>query len=224
MISRLKTTTGKELVIKTPDSLSDISLSSKIAYDEICDKFATESEDHVSLSLMIEAIAEVSNTSINDLEQIDIADLMNANLDLSSLEFAITKLFKIINVSLNKYEFEHRTEDDYEFRYKGEVWKIPYLIRTTFNNRNQYTKISVQQSVEVLKIHKLLNATKISADERFTNFLRIFSILVFSDEHPLPLDSHSMNMEVERRMEFVEDIDAKTAYDVYFFLNSTMLT
>lgn len=149
------------------------------------------------------------------------------SVPLDSFEPDLLSLFDACVRVADSYEFEFKTLENCNFTLKGVKYRIPHIVTTLFNSRKVFSNFSVQRSVMNLNIRKFLATfdTKklhIKANKRYSSFLKIIAATVeVVGEEPV-YDELEFIARVEKRLLAFVDIDTKLAYDIGFFLTTSI--
>lgn len=191
---------GNETGIIFPESLSDVLLSNKIAFDVINEDIALYLKDRIDQNLHVDvvylqmlsrAVSEFLDVDITKLLNMDVGELLGDDLsvlndvviksitdlpkwseiDLNSVDVTLNSLYNNILALIDTYEFTYKTEEDYLFEYKERKWKVPYVIKTLVTGTKVFSKINTSQLVEVLQIKKYLYTEFKQREDKDSNHL-----------------------------------------------------
>lgn len=155
--------------------------------------------------------------------------------DFESADSTLTTLFHL-GCNLQKdYKFVNKDKTSFKFRWKGRTWCIPHVVQRLFTGKKVYSHFSVAQAVETLQIKKYLTTKSAEkkrivgdTDElmsvRYTAFLKMMGIALREEGKDYPLDDVAFQQEMQKRIKIFDGIDAKTAYDVTFFLTACTMS
>jgi len=150
-----------------------------------------------------------------------------------TLEDSLFTIYRFINNLLLSYKFRYKDKANFRFPWKGRIWEIPYVIKVLFSGKRVFSKFDIQQTVEILHVKKLLKDqypdSKITEDNlqdymdtHFSVFLKIISLTVWEYNVPMPKDDEALSNMCEERSDLFADIDTQLAWDIGFFLKTTI--
>ena len=256
-------TEGNSHTFNLADTLSEVPLNNKIAYDTCNEdialwlKSALEDETLMEnrtyyLYLLSKAIGEFIGYPLYEVLKFNAEDLVDDygellpnvleshfnklgndyKIDFDNVEANLENIYFYIDNLCKSYEFKFKGSKDFEMDHAGCTWEIPYVVKKLYSGKNVFSKVSIGQSVEILKIKsnlaKLLKeprdltSTQKIKDFRFSSFLKVISCTVRKKGEPIPLDDTEYQHYVTENMTKFQDIDTQTAYDIIFFLTTIM--
>lgn len=263
----LKKTDGTILAtIPLPRSAADISLVRYISFLNELKKLELP-EQYNPMQVMAQAVSEVSGV---ELGQILIAKVGEQWQQDKQLDGGVRSLYGWFTNALTNYKGGGRTAQNFEFQYKGETYRIPYIVAAELAGlKDTLPPVDVKQAIEALevfriydqevrdigdpekvraiRIKQLKDAIAKQGDESgamaneirileaeieingdpngsllFSRYLRLIAILAPKEGQTLPNSDTERELEIQRRMIHLQDIDAKTALDIDFFLISLL--
>ena len=234
--------------IKLPESLTEVSLNTKVAFDvareelmlwlkDQSDSDTLEDNRNYYLYLMAKAVSEFIDKPLDEVLRFDVSDVVDDSgmlykisfedgVDIDSVDASLSTLYQYSVDLVDSYKFEFKDTKDFTFDYSGIVWEVPHVVKTVLGKK-VFSYVSVAQAVEILQVKKMLNDISIKGDDlknfRFSSFLKMLAIIVTKQGEEIPLDAVKYSTLIEERMVLFQEIDMKTAYDLIFFLiNITM--
>ena len=182
--------------------------------DSVEDESLLQNKSYLSY-LIARCISEYTEVDLADIVKIDVTDMLDDNGDLrthvieehltrmtdedfdvdyDSQEDSLFKIHAVIMDRIRAYRFVFRDHKNYMFQHDGDVWEIPYLVKTLFSGKKIFSKVNVGQSVEIMQIKKFMREnfpkSKITEenlqdfmDANFTAFLKIIALTVRKWDH-----------------------------------------
>lgn len=120
----LKTVGGEVLAtITLPRSAADIPLSRYVSFLSEMRKFQLENAN--PMQIMSQAVSEITGIPLSDILLSKVGEQWSQDKELDG---GIRSLYGWCVNALSNYKGQARNSENYTFEYKGEVYKIPYLI------------------------------------------------------------------------------------------------
>lgn len=152
------------------------------------------------------------------------------SIDNEAIKSIALQLYGKIQSVKSKYKFEYKTKENYLFEHKGKKFKIPYLVSNLLGVK-KFSPMTTKQGVEILQIKKYLadhmqiktfdlEHSNNIANQVFTAYLHVIGITAIPED--VSYEDFRID-DVEEKAVFFQDIDARTANDIIFFLKNSML-
>jgi len=253
---KLTDTLGNSYEITLPKDIEGVSLAKGLAYqlelqnidlwlEKKINDGTLDQDRNYYLYMLARAVSNFTNIDLNDVLQWNITDLLDENGDLfegvlqshlkkeevektDGIENLLLYLSGQISTIMNSYKFEEPKQGSYTFSHGGVTYKIPWLVKSLVLGKKVFDKISIAQSVDVMKTKKYL-ATVSGYQEKldnkknvtFTSYLQIISILAIEEGTEYPNSPEAAAAYTQTQAVKFQDIDYSTANDIVFFLIGT---
>lgn len=218
--ARLKTPAGAVLAeFPLPEHLGEMTLQQFVSYDTLA------AREGNAVAVMAAAVQDFTGVPISDIIA---AQVGNVYKKRKALNDTLRGIHGYISNMIAGYAPALRDEADCRFSYKGHEYIIPMIRTTPLLSGAILPDLTVQQGIEALELLRLSEATKTerggdpNGDIQFTTYLRMLAILALREGEELPADPAECERFIINRVHHFEDIDARTALDVDFFLHNTL--
>jgi len=154
------TANGRTLAeLNLPRSLADVRLSQFVNFLVECRNL--EDTETGQLQTMCRAISAFCDVPLETIIQAEAGNVQN----ITGLESSVSGVFGYLANLIGGAQGEPLTADKAEFQYKGETYRIPYIVQLALAGEVNLPGLSVIETIEALEVQRWkLQATKNQGD------------------------------------------------------------
>lgn len=213
----LKDVAGNDLfIIELPTTPQELKLSAYIDFLK-----AQESvQNPVARAIM--SISAITGVDYGEMLDAKVGNIYSSD---TNLDGCLSPVFAHIYGVVGKVVPKLRTGDDCTFEYKGEQYIIPYIQQIALSGVDIMPDISVIEAIEILETKRIaeqMEKEDTTGSVMFSGYLRTMAVISRKEGELLPIDEAEKERFLSERMKHFQDIDCQTAFDVAFFLTSTL--
>lgn len=249
--ARLEKTDGEVIKFQLPEKLEEVTIKQKINFDLANEALIKWLSKHLEeqtlyhnrvhyLYHLCNVVAEVIDVPLKEVLRCDVSqyldesgdldiDVFNSQFDTEKvihIDSATSTLLTVYNHLTDlilSYKPKTTNEDTYTFEYKGETYQVPYVYSQTYLGQPVYSKIDVQQAVEILEIKRWAAGIDDSGNTRLTHFLGVLSLLARKvEEDTMEELPNKIDIFIKKRSLHFQDIPFPIALNAVFFSMPTI--
>jgi len=213
----LKDVAGNDLfTVELPTTPRELKLSAYIDFVKVQESVINP----VARAIM--SISAITGVDYGEMLEAKVGDIYSAS---TNLDGCLSPIFAHIYNVVGKVSPVLRTESDCTFEYKGQQYIIPYIQQIALSGVDIMPDISVIEAIEILETKRIaeqLEKEDLTGSVLFSGYLRTMAVIARKEGELLPIEEAEKEKFLSERMKHFQDIDCQTAFDVAFFLTSSL--
>lgn len=218
------------LSFELPESLDEIQLSQAVMYNNRYNDLhewglknnaidLNEEQKLQEIDLMCRCVAGYLDI---DVDIIKAARLGDIDKEIESMYDSVYSIMGYLSKIMSSYSYSPPVGDVYRFNHNGMDYTIPGYYRAAVTDDTTMADLTVAEAIECLEVRRLSDRIKNKDDSKFTELIMNLAVLARVDDELLPESQYEIDEFIKERVEVFQDIKMKVAYDVAFFLTSTL--
>lgn len=147
-IARLKTVTGEVIAeIPLPSSAADVPLSRYVSFLNELKKL--ELDDQNPMQIMAQAVGEFTGLELGEVLRAKVGEQWQSD---AQLDGGVRSLYGWCVNALTNYRGHSRNPDNFTFEYRGEVYRIPYIVASELaGGLSMLPEIDTSEAIEAFE-------------------------------------------------------------------------
>lgn len=195
--------------IEVPTNLKEVAYSSYLPFMKNYTKYTNCEDEYESIKYAIAGLREIVG---------DIPELVDDTYSTASRFQVVENLMNIMRANIVAYMPPDLDEKGYEFDYKGNLYKIPFIWNYDGKVSSDMPFSAYIEAMESLRI--------ITYDDdgtiEFTAMCRLVGALVLIPKYANESDILEIRKTIDKEADYFQELPAKTVMDIDFFLRNTM--
>lgn len=232
-IAKIVSPTSGEVLIELPlpQSLADVSLANYVSFlNEIRGvdyEGALGDPDYTGPNPIVQMARAVGEFCGEPLDKVLRGKLGEAYHEETGLDGGIRSLYGWLVRAICTYKGVPRTGESCKVFYNEQEYEIPYITAAVLSGTPLLPTVETVEAVEAyetVRVYEEMNKTDDDpqGNRAFARYLRTLAVLLRKPGERLPTEPGDRERFIQGRMVEFQEMDAKTAVDVDFFLLNTL--